>query len=159
MDGVAFDWRREAWVLGSVASAVSMAMFAQLAIDAVETAVVARLGAVALAGVTLAVGVHTVVFLFALGVATAVTPLAAHAAGRGDAAAVRRVGQNGLFVALAVATPLAGAMLAAALLLPVREPELREATRYIAGTAWGLPGWVAYVAIRSLAIARLRMAT
>jgi multidrug resistance protein, MATE family len=166
MDMVEFDWRREACALGSVASAVSMAMFAQLAIDVVETAVVetavvARLGALPLAGVTLALGVHAVVFLFALGVVTAVTPLAAQAAGRGDTQAVRRIGQNGLWMALTVATPLAGAMLVAALVLPASGPEMREAARYIAGAAWGLPGWVAYVAIRCLAIAtgRVRVAT
>src|SRR5579875_2684693 len=98
MSGSAFGWGREARALLGISCAVSATMFAQLAMDAVEAAVAARLGAVPLAGMALAGGFYGVVFLFALGVVTAVTPLAAHAAGQGDTPALRRIGQNGVWV-------------------------------------------------------------
>ena len=72
-------WAAEARALGAVSASVTLTMLAQLAMSAVETLAVARLGVRELAGVTLALGVHLLVFLFALGVVTALTPLAAAA--------------------------------------------------------------------------------
>ena len=161
MSGFGFGWGREARALLGISCAVSATMFAQLAMDAVETAVAARLGAVPLAGMALAGGFYGVVFLFALGVVTAVTPLAAHAAGQGDRAALRRIGQNGVWMALAVSLPLAAALTAGAWLLPARAPEWAAARAYLLGAGWGMPGWVVYVAIRCFAVAtgRIRIAT
>ncbi len=147
--------------LASIASAVSVTMFAQLAIDAVETAVLARLGAVQLAGATLAGSLYAVVFLFALGVVTAVTPLAAHAAGRGDAAALRRFGQNGIWAGLTLSVPLAGALALLAWSVTPHGAEQEAARTYLLTSAFGMPAWVAYVAVRCFAVAtgRVRIAT
>jgi multidrug resistance protein, MATE family len=156
MDG----WVREARAVLGIACAVSAAMAAQIGMDAVELALAARLGAAALAGVTLAGGVYSLVFMVALGVVTAVTPLAAREAGRGDAAALARVGRNGMWVALGVAVPLALAMVGAVLLVPPQAfgpgageaATLAAARRFLLGAAPGLPGWVVYVALRCLAV-------
>jgi len=67
-------WVAEARTLAGVSLPVTGTMFAQLAISAVETLAVARLGVHVLAGVTLALSVYFLVFLFALGVVTAITP-------------------------------------------------------------------------------------
>ncbi|MFC0407459.1 MATE family efflux transporter [Roseomonas elaeocarpi] len=157
-------WCAEARALSGVAASVTLTMSAQLALSAVETLLVARLGVAALAGVTLALSLHLLVFLFALGVVTAVTPLAAQARGRGDAAALRGLGQSGLLVGLLMSLPGAALLLAMALLpglLPGDGPEAAAAGRYLLGAAWGLPGWVCYVALRSFAVAtgRLRATT
>ncbi len=89
------SWAREARALAGISVAVSITMFAQLAISAVETLIVARLGDSALAGVTLALAVYLFLFLFALGIVTAITPIVARAYGRGDMQELRVSGQQG----------------------------------------------------------------
>jgi len=157
-------WRTEACALGSTAAAVTATMAAQLTISFVETLATARLGTPVLAGVTLALSLYLLIFLFALGLVTAVTPLAAQAHGRADAEAVRAIGQQGLLVGLAVSIPAALLLLAAGAWLTVRPGATVEAVavgHYLLGAAWGLPAWVCYVAVRCLAIAvgRMRITT
>ena len=54
-------WLAEVRALGRISAAVTVTMFAQLAMSTVETLVVARLGIHELAGVTLALSVHLLV--------------------------------------------------------------------------------------------------
>ena len=149
-------WLAEVRALGRISAAVAFTMFAQLAMSAVETLVVARLGIRELAGVTLALSVHLLVFLFALGVVTALTPIAAAAMGRGDAVGARLSGQQGLWVGLTFALPGVVVLLACRSLLEAvlgAGVEADNASAYLAGVAFGLPAWVSYVAGRSLAVA------
>jgi MATE family multidrug resistance protein len=157
-------WVREARALTGISLAVSITMFAQLAISAVETLIVARLGVETLAGVTLALSLYLLLFLFALGVVTAVTPIVAGAHGRGDSEDLRLSGQQGFWVGLTFALPFTAILLACAGLAgsaigPGVAAE--SAASYLAGAAWGLPAWVCYVAVRCLAIAtgRVRVTT
>ena len=157
-------WRAEARALGGIAVAVTATMAAQLTISAVETVAVARLGTPVLAGVTIALSFQLLAFLFSLGVVTAVTPLAAQAWGSGDQDEARRIGQQGLLVGLAFSIPTALLMLAVGAVLMFRAgagTEERAAGQYLLGAAWGLPAWVCYVAVRSLAVAigRVRVTT
>lgn len=157
-------WRAEARALSGVAVAVTATMTAQLTISAVETIAVARLGVATLAGVTIALSFQLLAFLFSLGVVTAVTPLAAQAWGSGDEDEARHIGQQGLLVGLAFSTPIALLMLAGGAALafqPGAGIEARAAGQYLLGAAWGLPAWVCYVAVRSLAVAigRVRVTT
>ncbi len=150
------DWAAEARAQLGIALPMTVTMFAQLAISAVETLIVARLGIDVLAGVTLALGVYGLVFLFALGVVTAITPIAALARGRGDIAGLRRSGQQGLWVGLTFAVPGMAILLGCGLLLAHvlgNRVEGAAARDYLLGAAWGLPAWVCYVAVRSLAVA------
>ena len=149
-------WRREASALAGIATAVSLTMFAQLSISAIETVIVGRLGAAALAGTALALSLYALVFLFTLGIVTALTPIGAAAIGRGDAENFRRIGQQGILIGLAVSVPgmallLAAVPLARALL--GAGPVADGLAAYLHGAAWGLPAWVVYVAVRCLAIA------
>ena len=150
------SWAREARALGGISVAVSITMFAQLAISAVETLIVARLGARALAGVTLALAVYLLLFLFALGIVTAITPIVAGAYGRGDMQELRVSGQQGLWVGLMVSVPTA-LLLFVCRGIVVRMvgagAEAESAAAFLAGAAWGLPAWVSYVAVRCLAVA------
>ena len=149
-------WRTEARTLGSTAAAVTATMAAQLTISFVESLAAARLGTTVLAGVTLALSLYLLIFLFALGLVTAVTPLAAQAHGRGDAEAVRAIGQQGLLVGLAASVPAALLLLATGVWLAFRPGAGLEAVaagHYLLGAAWGLPAWVCYVSVRCLAIA------
>ncbi|HVZ09447.1 MAG TPA: MATE family efflux transporter [Rhodopila sp.] len=138
-------------------------MFAQLVISAVETVIVARLGIAVMAGVTLALSTYLLIFLFALGVVTAVTPIAAEARGRGDEESVRLAGQHALWVGLTFSLPGAALLLLGSVLLLRHHgsPEAKAAADYLVGAAWGLPAWVCYVAVRSFAVAagRVRVTT
>jgi MATE family multidrug resistance protein len=161
---ISMRWVREARALTGISVAVTITMFAQLAISAVETLIVARLGVETLAGVTLALSLYFLLFLFALGVVTAVTPIVAGAAGRGDSEDLRLSGQQGFWVGLTFSLPfmlilLACAGLADSAIGPGVEAD--SAACYLAGAAWGLPAWVSYVAVRCLAIAtgRVRITT
>jgi MATE family multidrug resistance protein len=157
-------WVREARALTGISLAVTITMFAQLAISAVETSIVARLGVETLAGVTLALSLYLLLFLFALGVVTAVTPIVARAHGRGDSEDLRLSGQQGFWVGLTFSLPFMVLLLACASLAdPAVGPgiEADSAAFYLAGAAWGLPAWVSYVWVRCLAIAtgRVRITT
>lgn len=157
-------WAREARALTGVSAAVTITMFAQLAISEVETLIVARLGVEPLAGMTLALSLYLLLFLFALGVVTAVTPIVAGAYGRGDSEDLRLSGQQGLWVGLTFSLPFMLILLAcAALMGSAARPGVAadSAARYLTGAAWGLPAWVSYVAVRCLAIAtgRVRVTT
>jgi len=157
-------WVAEARTLAGISLSIAVTMFAQLAISAVETLIVARLGVHVLAGVTLALSVYLLVFLFALGVATAVTPIVAQAHGRGNVEGLRRSGQQGLWVGLTFSIPGVALLIGFSSIIELafgNGPEAVSASDYLLGAAWGLPAWVCYVAVRSLAIAtgRVRITT
>lgn len=153
------DWAAEARALGGISVSVTITMFAQLAISAVETLAVARLGTATLAGVTLALSIYLLIFLFALGVVTAVTPIAAQARGRGDEEGVRLAGQHAIWVGLTFSVPGAVLLLGGgvALALYGGNAEAKATGDYLVGAAWGLPAWVCYVAVRSFAVATGRI--
>jgi len=157
-------WVAEARTLAGISLSITVTMFAQLTISAVETLIVARLGVHVLAGVTLALSVYLLVFLFALGVVTAVIPIVAQAHGRGDVEGVRRSGQQGLWVGLTFSIPGVALLVGFSSIIERafgKGPEAVSASDYLLGAAWGLPAWVCYVAVRSLAIAtgRVRITT
>ncbi len=151
---------REARALTAIAAALGATMAAQFAISTVETMIVARLGAAPLAGMVLAASLLSLAFLIALGVVTAVTPLVAHAMGRGDPDDAVLTAQQGVRAGLAVALPCMTALLICAWFLR-NVPAWRDAASYLAGAAWGLPAWVTYVAARCVAVAtgRVRVTT
>ena len=150
---------REARLQVRLAVAVAATMLAQFAISTTTTLVAARMGVPQLAGVTLGMGAFLLLFLAALGVVTAVTPLAAAARRRGDDRAVRLIGQGGVWIALFASVPATLALLA---LRPVLSPMVgpQEGTAmsaYLTGAAWGLPAWTTWVAVRCLALATGRV--
>jgi multidrug resistance protein, MATE family len=164
MRPISKSWVREARALAGISVAVTVTMFAQLAISAVETLIIARLGVQELAGVTLALSIYLLFFLFALGVVTAVTPIVAGAYGRGDMEDLRLSGQQGFWIGLTFSVPGVAILLACRSLVGSAigpGVEADSAAGYLAGAAWGLPAWVSYVAVRCLAIAtgRIRITT
>lgn len=153
------EWVAEARALSGISASVTITMLAQLIISVVETLAVARLGIAVLAGVTLAISIYLLVLLFTLGVVTAVTPIAAQARGREDEEGVHLAGQHALWVGLTFSLPGAVLLLVGGvrLMLHGGSPEAGAAADYLIGAAWGLPAWVCYVAVRSLAVATGRV--
>jgi MATE family multidrug resistance protein len=164
MRPISKSWVCEARALAGISAAVTVTMFAQLAISAIETLIIARLGVQELAGVTFALSIYLLFFLFALGVVTAVTPIVAAAYGRGDMEDLRLSGQQGFWIALTFSVPGVAILLACCGLAGFAigpGVEADSAAGYLAGAAWGLPAWVSYVAVRCLAIAtgKIRITT
>jgi MATE family multidrug resistance protein len=150
------SWLTEAHALGRISLNVTITMLAQIALGTIETYLVARLGTEVLAGVSLAAGIHLLVFLLSLGIVTAITPLASAAMGRGNRDEACRIGQAGFLLGLAVSLLGTGLLLLLAASLNHflgKGPEVDSATLYLLGVAPGLPAWVLYVSLRSLAVA------
>jgi MATE family multidrug resistance protein len=146
----------EAIMMAGLVVNVAATFAAQIAMTVVELFFVARLGVDALAGVSIALTFYVTSFLFCLGIVTAVTPLASAAFGAARKERVKIIGQQGVLIGLLVTIPFA-------IVLPLIDKvsilfggETKAgllAAEYLQGAAPGLPIWVAYVAIRSLAFA------
>ncbi|QEI06568.1 MATE family efflux transporter [Pigmentiphaga aceris] len=154
----------ETKTLLSISAGVSMAIAASIGISFIETLVVAQLGAQALAGVTIALALYSLVFVGCLGVVVAINPILSQAVGRGDKAAIRSNAQQAGFVALAMSC--VGLLVFAAspylLALTASDPQqLDKAVTYLKGAAVGLPAWVFYIALRSvlMSLGSVRIAT
>jgi multidrug resistance protein, MATE family len=118
----------------------------------VDTAMVGRLGAVAIAGVGIGGGIYFTLSILALGCALGADPLIAQAIGAGDRLRARRIYWQALRVAGLVALPVIGGILVApALLVPLGvEPEIVVATReYIWGRVWHALPLALFTAARS----------
>jgi MATE family multidrug resistance protein len=148
----------------SIGAGISMAVAASVGIAVIETLIVARLGADALAGVTLALALYSLVFVGCLGVVVAITPILSRAVGGGDTHAIRCLAHQVGFVAGAMS--LIGFVvfaLSPVLLAPMASHpgELDVALRYLAGAAPGLTAWLGYIALRSvlMTLGSVRIAT
>jgi MATE family multidrug resistance protein len=154
----------ETKTLLSIGAGVSMAIAASVGIALIETLVVSQLGPEALSGVTLALGLYSLVFVGCLGVVVAITPTLAQAVGRGDLPAVRRNAHQAAFVVATVS--VVGLLIFALspwLLSPMASGAGQRdiAFTYLKGAATGLPAWVAYIALRStlMTLGSVRIAT
>jgi MATE family multidrug resistance protein len=141
-----------------------MAVAASHGISVIETLIVARLGPDALAGVTLALALYSLIFVACLGVVVAITPILSQAVGRGDAAAVRSLAHQAGFVTATVsAVGLLVFAMSPLLLAPLAnsQAELDTALAYLTGAAAGLPAWVGYIGLRSvlMTLGSVRIAT
>lgn len=95
------------WI--GVPMAVTLLMEAGLFV--ISALLISRLGAVAIDGHQIAINVSSVTFMVPLGLALAVTVRVGHAAGRGDARAVRYAGYTGIALTLATQAVSATLML------------------------------------------------
>jgi MATE family multidrug resistance protein len=133
-------FRAEVGALFRLALPLSLAMGGQALMGVVDTAVVGRAGAVALAGTGLGSALFIALSVFGWGVMMGLDPLFAQAFGAGDGAGARRLRWQAawlaLFASVALAVPSA---LAPLLLEPLGIPPdvAREATGYL---LWRLPG-------------------
>ena len=100
---------RDHWVL---AWPIILGQMSHMAQSVVDSVMVGRLGAVPLAGVSVAVGVFNVLLVFGIGLSLAVTTLSAHARGQGDPEEGGRVLLHGFWVCL-----LAGLLMQGVLML------------------------------------------
>jgi multidrug resistance protein, MATE family len=127
---------------------------AQTALTTTDVIVLGRLGARSLAVGTLGVNLYFAVFLFAVGLLTATSPMIAAAVGRKRHVVrdVRRTFRQGLWSALIIALPCWLLLWhgRAVLLLLGQEPSLAEAAEpFLHMLQWGLLPALGFVALRS----------
>lgn len=144
--------RKTCGTLLSLGVPLAIGFVSQMAISFTDAALVARLGTVEFAGVTLALSVFSVVMLLGLGVVSAVSPMVATAFRMGSAEQARRWYAQGTW--LSVALGLVGAMIllntGEILTLVGQRRELADvAQQYNTGAALGLPFFLLYVNVRS----------
>lgn len=134
--------RHEAGLLIRLTLPLLLAQLSQTAMGFVDTVMAGRYASIDLAAVAVGSSIFFPVFLFLLGLQSAVTPLVAQANGRGDAAAVRRSLRLGMVVgctAGVVLMPVLWAMQPFMVWMGVSAEVIPITGRYLFAISWGLP--------------------
>lgn len=141
-----------------------LAQLSQTAMGFVDTIMAGRYSALDLAAVAVGASIFFPLYLFMVGLLSAVTPLTAQAHGRGDRPAVLAAIQQGMLVGLAVGLLMAWLMHQMDALLPLMQvsPEVIPLTSgYLRAISWGMPIAGVFLALRSgsegLSLPRLSM--
>ena len=132
----------EAYALLRLTGPLVLAQLAQTAMGFVDTVMAGRYSAVDLAAVAVGSSIFFPVYLFLIGLLSAVTPLVAQAHGRGDGQASRAAIRRGMTIGLAVGLllmpvlwsmrPFMGWMGVDAEVIPITD-------RFLFAISWGLP--------------------
>ena len=157
--GGASLWSGEAWATLALAGPLILTNLAQIAIRTTDTLMMGRLGAADLAGGALGINFYFPLYLFGLGVAVAVAPMAAQALGARQYKAVRRSVRQGLWVVTAIGL-LCGLLIwnAAPLLRAFGQAEANVALAeaYLRAAVWGFLPSLWLLVLRSFATALTR---
>ncbi|NLB07101.1 MAG: MATE family efflux transporter [Desulfobulbaceae bacterium] len=132
----------EAGLLIRLTLPLLFAQLSQTAMGFVDTVMAGRYAGIDLAAVAVGSSLFFPVFLFLLGLQSAVTPLVAQANGRGDAAAVRRSIRLGVtigFTAGVLLMPLLWSMRPFMVWMGVSAEVIPITARYLFAISWGLP--------------------
>jgi multidrug resistance protein, MATE family len=116
-----------------------------------DTVMAGQLGARALAGLAVGVGYYHLFLLFGLGLLMAVSPSVAHAYGADDVRGVRRYARQAWWIALGLSIVLVAGLLQAGRVLPaigISQEILPTAIGYVHAMTWGMPGLLAFLALR-----------
>lgn len=133
--------RKEVLSLGALALPLILAQLAQNTLGFVDTIMVGRLGADALAGIALGSTFFHFVQIILSGVLFAVGPLVSQAQGAGDRVRMVRATRQGLWLGLLLFLPAFVLLWNAEplFLLMGQEPEIADlSSRYLQAIAWGL---------------------
>ncbi len=144
-------WRREAVQLIVLAAPLVVAQLAQNGMNVVDTLMVGRLGARALAGIALGGTVFAFVQLLLMAVLLSVAPHVAQAHGARDPDRASRAARQGLWLAALLSVPGCAVLLAGRrlLLLTGQEADLAAvAGAYLRSMAPGLPFALSFTALR-----------
>ena len=132
----------EAGLLIRLTLPLLFAQLSQTAMGFVDTVMAGRYASIDLAAVAVGSSLFFPVFLFLLGLQSAVTPLVAQANGRGDEAAVRRSIRLGVtigFTAGVLLMPLLWSMRPFMVWMGVSAEVIPITARYLFAISWGLP--------------------
>jgi len=150
--GAPGPWRREVGATVALAVPVALTQLAQLAIGTTDVIMMGWLGPEALAAGALGSHVYILPTLFAVGVLTAVSPLAAQARGAHQPREMRRAVRQGLSVALVLGLPFMVLMWQAeAILLGLGQDAAAAAVAqdYVRAVVWGLVPSLWFMVLRT----------
>ncbi len=142
----------EAAALLRLTGPLVLAQLAQTSMGFVDTVMAGRVSAVDLAAVAVGSSLFFPVFLFMVGLLTAVTPLVAQAHGRGDRAAVRRSIRQGMAIGLVTGVllmPVLWLMQPVMAWLGVSSEVIPLTGGYLFAISWGLPVAGVFLALRN----------
>lgn len=145
------DLRREALPTLKLAGPVVAGQVGIMAMSVVDTAMVKPLGAQAVGAVGVGAAAYSVAFMFGLGVLFGLDRIVSVAWGAGDQARCRAAMVQGLWLALGLSVPLAGALwwISGDISLLGVDPALRqEAGTYLRILAWSIPPTLLFTALR-----------
>ena len=123
----------------------------QIGINTTDVLLTGRLGPEALAAGQLAMSLYMPLWLFGLGLAVAVSPMAAQAEGAGEVREVRRVIRQGFWVVLAYSVPAMAVLwnAEALLLLAGQEPATAAAAQgFLRAMMWSTPTSLCLIVLR-----------
>lgn len=132
----------EAGVLLRLTGPLVLAQLSQTAMGFVDTVMAGRYSAVDLAAVAVGSSIFFPVYLFLIGLLSAVTPLVAQAHGRGDGQTVRRAIRQGMMIGLATGLllmPLLWTMRPFMIWMGVDTEVIPITDRFLFAISWGLP--------------------
>lgn len=132
----------EAGVLLRLTGPLVLAQVSQTAMGLVDTVMAGRVSAVDLAAVAVGSSIFFPVYLFLIGLLSAVTPLVAQAYGRGDGPAVRQSMRQGMAIGLitgCLLMPLLWSMQPFMAWMGVDAEVIPLTDRYLFAISWGLP--------------------
>ncbi len=144
-------WAAEARSTLSLAWPLILAQLAQISLNATDTLMMGWLGPRSLAAGALAFNVYMAVYLFGLGVVTAVAPMVAQARGSRQPRQVRRSVRQACWAALIVGVPFSLFLWQTRpfLLLLGQQPDIALAAEgYMRALVWGLVPGLWYVVLR-----------
>ncbi len=157
-------FRHEAGLLVTLTGPILLAQLSQTSMGFVDTVMAGRVGPVDLAAVAVGSSLFFPVFLFMVGLLSAVTPLAAQAHGRRDSADVCRSLQQGIvagFLCGVVSMLLLWQLSPVFQILQVSQEVAAPAKQYLFAVSWGMPFAGVFLALRSggegVALTRLSM--
>lgn len=145
-------FRHEAMILLKLTSPILLAQFSQTSMGFVDTVMAGRVGPVDLAAVAVGSSLFFPIYLFLVGLLTAVTPLAAQAHGRRDSSDIFRSLQQGVVVGLFCGILIMVLIWQLSPLFTLLEisPEIATpATRYLFAVSLGMPFAGVFLALRS----------
>ena len=144
-------WAAEARATLSLAWPLILAQLAQISLNATDTLMMGWLGPQSLAAGALAFNVYLAIYLFGLGVVTAVAPMVSQARGARQPRQVRRAVRQAGWAALIVGVPASLFLwqVRPFLLLLGQQPDIAAAAEgYMRALLWGLVPGLWYVVLR-----------
>jgi MATE family multidrug resistance protein len=142
----------EAAALLRLTGPLVLAQLSQTAMGFVDTVMAGRVSAIDLAAVAVGSSIFFPVYLFLIGLLSAVTPLVAQAHGRGDGTAVRRSIRQGMAIGLVTGLllmPILWLMQPFMVWMGVSPEVIPITGRFLFAISWGLPLGGLFFAIRN----------
>ena len=143
---------REAAILLKLTGPLVLAQLAQTTMGFVDTVMAGRVSAIDLAAVAVGSSIFFPVYLFLIGLLSAVTPLVAQAHGRGDHEAVRRSIRQGMVIGAVAGLalmPILWLMRPFMIWMGVSPEVIPITGRYLFAVSWGLPLGGIFFALRN----------